>query len=120
MDITKSMQKNNVDTIENYELIVEKTRAVLTYELRDSQSLKNIADVFILAKQQSNGGYHLVVSSEDGQDLVILENLDKESFNNLIKKKIFIAGINQDNGEIETVVQVLNMAIEKQKKNTMY
>jgi len=106
---------NNIKLLENYEIVMEGKKAVLTYDISEAEILKNTKNAFILAKEKENS-YDLVVSNEEGEDLIVFKNMKLPQGNDIENKTLFIVGLNASGGEIESITKVLNFSIEKNRK----
>lgn len=104
-----------MNKIENYELTIEDKKAVITYDITESKSLNNSIKVFMIAKEKDNN-YNLIISNEDGEDLVCFLSIHEKLIRDIKDKKVFIAGLNPLNGDIESVNEVVNVSIEKNRK----
>jgi len=105
-----------MNKLKNYELIIEKQNAILSYDTKDSKVLQNIEDVFILASPCSNGNYNLLISGQDGEDLLLMQGLEDHLLKKLAHKKILIVGVNGETGGVDMVSNVLNLSIELKRK----
>lgn len=101
--------------IENYELIKQKKDILITYSLSDCSSLKDIENVTLVAKENKDNTFNLLISNES-KDLVTLTGLDKQSLNLLKDKRILLAGIDEESNSIAEVSLVKDFKIENQKK----
>ncbi len=105
-----------LSVVENYEIITEKQKAVITYDLTDSKNLIDIESVFVIAKENVNKNFDLIVSNHEGEDLVIFENLKESLLNKILNKKLFIAGLNPETNNLEQACIVNNLTVEKSNK----
>lgn len=108
--------ENLISVIQDYEIITEKQKAVITYDLSESKKLMEIENVFVIAKENANNNFDLIVSSDEGEDLIIFENLEENLLKKVINKKLFIAGINPLSNNLEQASVVSNVTIEKSNK----
>lgn len=104
-----------MNKIENYELTLENKKAVITYDISDNKLLNNAIKVFIIAKEKDNN-YDLIVSNQEGEDLICFKNITENLIHDIKDKKLFLAGLNPSSGDIESVNEVLNISIEKNRK----
>lgn len=108
--------ENTVDVIENYEVVTEKKKSVITYDLSDSKNLVNNESLFVVAKQNQNKNFDLVVSNIEGQDLVVFKDMEESLLSKVLDKKLFIAGLDPKTENIEQASIVENLSIERSNK----
>ncbi len=108
--------EKTVDVIENYEVVTGKKKSVITYDLSDSKNLVNNESLFVVAKQNQNKNFDLVVSNIEGQDLVVFKDMEESLLSKVLDKKLFIAGLDPKTENIEQASIVENLSIERSNK----
>jgi len=101
--------------IENYELIKQKKDILITYSLSDCSALKDVESVNIIAKENKDNTFNLLISNES-KEVVTLTGLDKQSLELLKDKRILLAGIDEESNSIAEVSLVKDFKVENQKK----
>lgn len=105
-----------VNEIVDYEVINQAKKVLITYSLQDLNLAEEHERVFVIAKEKDNKKFDLIVSSEFGDDLFVLKDLEKDILSKIEKKEIILAGISETTNEIEDVMVVENLSVEKPKK----
>ncbi len=103
----------------NYEIVKQKKDVLLTYSLEDADVLGDCEKVFVVAKETTDKKYDLIVSDEIGNDLLKFKSLDTDMLESLAGKRVLLAGLSEENGEIIDVALVENLSIENRKKMKM-
>lgn len=103
--------------IENYELIKQKKDILITYSLSDCSALKDVESVNIIAKENKDNTFNLLISNESKEVVTVtLTGLDKQSLELLKDKRILLAGIDEESNSIAEVSLVKDFKVENQKK----
>ncbi len=105
-----------VNEVIDYEVINQAKKVLITYSLEDLNLAEEHERVFVIAKEKDNKKFDLIVSSEFGDDLFVLKDMDKDILLKIERKEIILAGISEKTNEIEDVMSVSNMSVEKPKK----
>ena len=103
----------------DYEIVKQKKEVLLIYSLGDADVLGDCEKVFLIAKETTDKKYDLIVSDEIGNDLLKFKSLDASMLDSLEGKRILIAGLSEENGEIIDVALVENLSVENRKKLKM-
>ncbi|NCP98392.1 hypothetical protein GW796_00765 [archaeon] len=110
--------ETSLSIIENYEIVNKKEAesVAITYSLADSNKLVDLESVYVFAKEKNNSMYDLVITNENGKELIVFKDLDNQNLQEIRDKRILIAGLSEDTNEISEVCAVLHVSIEGKRK----
>jgi hypothetical protein len=106
----------NLKEIDNYEIIHKLKDTVITYSLSDCNALVDLEEVKVIAIEKENSSYDLIVKNLEGSDLVKFKSLDSTLVDELIGKRIILAGFSEKTNDIEEATLITSFNIEKMNK----
>lgn len=111
MDIQKELKE-----IKNYEVVSKFKDIVITYSLSDCSELVGFEQASVIAKEKEDSTYDLLILNVEGTSLAKFNALDAETLQQLDKKNIIFAGISENTNDIEEVLTVSSLKVEKINK----
>lgn len=101
--------------IYDYEVVLsEKEDVVITYDLDDGKALIGIESASIVARENNNKSYELIVFVENDSELVKFMSLDSNILDELKNKRILLASMSKFTNDVDAVILIKEFSIKKE------